>query len=97
MAVDYACANPNAAPDRAADRTQFGLGPTALTQVNQTGGATSSAGGEKVGSTCGSVGTWRSSWKCRHKRDWARTTPPKHTAKGAGGAHTPQLTGKYAK
>ena len=31
------------------------------------------------------------------KRSWARVTRKEHAAKGLEGAHTPQLTGKYAK
>jgi hypothetical protein len=31
------------------------------------------------------------------KRTWARTTRLQHKEKGGEGAHTPQLTGKYAK
>jgi 2-keto-4-pentenoate hydratase/2-oxohepta-3-ene-1,7-dioic acid hydratase in catechol pathway len=35
--------------------------------------------------------------KDEHKRTWARTTRSQHKDSGKDGAHTPQLTGKYAK
>lgn len=45
VAVVDAYANPNAAADLAVYRTQFGLGPANLTQVNQSGGAISTVAG----------------------------------------------------
>ena len=42
VAIVDAFASPNAAADLASYRTQFGLGPATLTQVNQTGGSISS-------------------------------------------------------
>lgn len=44
IAIVDAYANPNAAADLAAYRTQFGLGQATLTQVNQSGGAVLPAG-----------------------------------------------------
>ncbi|MBN9327355.1 MAG: hypothetical protein J0I87_10645, partial [Cellulomonas sp.] len=46
VAVVDAYANPNAAGDLAAYRTQFGLGTARLTQVNQTGGSISTVAGD---------------------------------------------------
>ena len=46
VAIVDAYANPDAASDLAAYRTQFGLGPASLTQVNQTGGSIGTVAGD---------------------------------------------------
>ena len=43
------------------------------------------------------VGTLKFNVKDELKRTWARTTRQQHKEAGKEGAHTPQLTGKYAK
>jgi 2-keto-4-pentenoate hydratase/2-oxohepta-3-ene-1,7-dioic acid hydratase in catechol pathway len=53
--------------------------------------------GDKIELTVEKVGTLRFTVKDELKRTWARTTRLQHKEKGAEGAHTPQLTGKYAK
>ena len=53
--------------------------------------------GDKIELTVEKVGTLRFNVKDELKRTWARTTRLQHKEKGAEGAHTPQLTGKYAK
>lgn len=53
--------------------------------------------GDKIELTVEKVGTLRFTVKDELKRTWARTTRLEHKEKGAEGAHTPQLTGKYAK
>jgi 2-keto-4-pentenoate hydratase/2-oxohepta-3-ene-1,7-dioic acid hydratase in catechol pathway len=53
--------------------------------------------GDKVELTIEKVGTLKFNVKDELKRTWARTTRSQHKDKGAEGAHTPQLTGKYAK
>ena len=53
--------------------------------------------GDKIELTVEKVGTLRFDVKDELKRTWARTTRLQHKEKGAEGAHTPQLTGKYAK
>ena len=53
--------------------------------------------GDRIELTVEKVGTLRFNVKDELKRTWARTTRLQHKEKGAEGAHTPQLTGKYAK
>jgi 2-keto-4-pentenoate hydratase/2-oxohepta-3-ene-1,7-dioic acid hydratase in catechol pathway len=53
--------------------------------------------GDKIELTVEKIGTLKFSVKDDLKRTWARTTRLQHKEKGAEGAHTPQLTGKYAK
>ncbi|MFO1085847.1 MAG: fumarylacetoacetate hydrolase family protein [Reyranellaceae bacterium] len=53
--------------------------------------------GDKIELTVEKIGTLRFNVKDDLKRTWARTTRLQHKEKGAEGAHTPQLTGKYAK
>jgi 2-keto-4-pentenoate hydratase/2-oxohepta-3-ene-1,7-dioic acid hydratase in catechol pathway len=53
--------------------------------------------GDKIELTVEKVGTLRFNVKDELKRTWARTTRLQHKESGAEGAHTPQLTGKYAK
>ena len=53
--------------------------------------------GDKIELTVEKIGTLKFSVKDELKRTWARTTRLQHKEKGAEGAHTPQLTGKYAK
>jgi 2-keto-4-pentenoate hydratase/2-oxohepta-3-ene-1,7-dioic acid hydratase in catechol pathway len=53
--------------------------------------------GDKVELTVEKVGTLHIGVKDEHKRKWARTTRLQHKEKGADGAHTPQLSGKFAK
>jgi 2-keto-4-pentenoate hydratase/2-oxohepta-3-ene-1,7-dioic acid hydratase in catechol pathway len=53
--------------------------------------------GDKIELTIEKVGTLKFNVKDELKRTWARTTRSQHKDKGAEGAHTPQLTGKYAK
>jgi 2-keto-4-pentenoate hydratase/2-oxohepta-3-ene-1,7-dioic acid hydratase in catechol pathway len=53
--------------------------------------------GDKIELTVEKIGTLKFGVKDELKRTWARTTRLQHKEKGAEGAHTPQLTGKYAK
>jgi 2-keto-4-pentenoate hydratase/2-oxohepta-3-ene-1,7-dioic acid hydratase in catechol pathway len=53
--------------------------------------------GDKIELTIEKVGTLRINVKDELKRTWARTTRLQHKERGGEGAHTPQLTGKYAK
>ena len=53
--------------------------------------------GDKVELTIEKIGTLHFNVKDELKRTWARTTRLQHKEKGGEGAHTPQLTGKYAK
>jgi 2-keto-4-pentenoate hydratase/2-oxohepta-3-ene-1,7-dioic acid hydratase in catechol pathway len=53
--------------------------------------------GDKIELTIEKVGTLKFNVKDELKRTWARTTRLQHKQSGKEGAHTPQLTGKYAK
>ncbi len=53
--------------------------------------------GDKIELTVEKIGTLSFNVKDELKRTWARTTRLQHKESGAEGAHTPQLTGKYAK
>ncbi len=53
--------------------------------------------GDKIELTIEKVGTLKFNVKDELKRTWARTTRLQHKESGKEGAHTPQLTGKYAK
>jgi 2-keto-4-pentenoate hydratase/2-oxohepta-3-ene-1,7-dioic acid hydratase in catechol pathway len=53
--------------------------------------------GDKIELTIEKVGTLKFNVKDELKRTWARTTRSQHKDAGKEGAHTPQLTGKYAK
>jgi 2-keto-4-pentenoate hydratase/2-oxohepta-3-ene-1,7-dioic acid hydratase in catechol pathway len=53
--------------------------------------------GDKIELTIEKIGTLRFNVKDELKRTWARTTRLQHKESGKEGAHTPQLTGKYAK
>jgi len=53
--------------------------------------------GDKIALTVEKVGTLRINVKDPLKRTWARTTRLEHKQAGGEGAHTPQLTGQYAK
>src|SRR5882757_458039 len=52
--------------------------------------------GDKIELTIEKVGTLKFNVKDELKRTWARTTRLQHKEGGKEGAHTPQLTGKYA-
>jgi hypothetical protein len=52
--------------------------------------------GDRIALTVEKVGTLNVSVKDPLKRTWARTTRLQHKEAGHEGAHTPQLTGKYA-
>jgi 2-keto-4-pentenoate hydratase/2-oxohepta-3-ene-1,7-dioic acid hydratase in catechol pathway len=52
--------------------------------------------GDKIELTIEKVGTLHFNVKDELKRTWARTTRLQHKESGKEGAHTPQLTGKYA-
>ena len=52
--------------------------------------------GDRIELTVEKIGTLRFNVKDELKRTWARTTRLQHKESGAEGAHTPQLTGKYA-
>jgi 2-keto-4-pentenoate hydratase/2-oxohepta-3-ene-1,7-dioic acid hydratase in catechol pathway len=52
--------------------------------------------GDKIALTVEKVGTLHINVKDPLKRTWARTTRLQHKEKGGEGAHTKQLTGKYA-
>jgi 2-keto-4-pentenoate hydratase/2-oxohepta-3-ene-1,7-dioic acid hydratase in catechol pathway len=52
--------------------------------------------GDVVELECEGLGRLRINVRDDHKRTWARTTRLEHKEKGAEGAFTPQLTGKYA-
>ena len=52
--------------------------------------------GDKIELTIEKIGTLRFNVKDELKRSWARTTRLQHKESGKEGAHTPQLTGKYA-
>ena len=52
--------------------------------------------GDKIELTIEKVGTLKFDVKDDLKRTWARTTRSQHKDDGKEGAHTPQLTGKYA-
>jgi 2-keto-4-pentenoate hydratase/2-oxohepta-3-ene-1,7-dioic acid hydratase in catechol pathway len=53
--------------------------------------------GDKIGLTIEKVGTLHINVRDDLRRTWARTTRQQHKEQGGEGAHTPQLTGKYAK
>ena len=53
--------------------------------------------GDKIELTIEKIGTLKFNVKDELKRTWARTTRLQHKESGKEGAHTPQLTGKYAK
>ena len=53
--------------------------------------------GDKIELTVEKIGTLAFTVKDELKRTWARTTRLQHKESAAEGAHTPQLTGKYAK
>jgi 2-keto-4-pentenoate hydratase/2-oxohepta-3-ene-1,7-dioic acid hydratase in catechol pathway len=53
--------------------------------------------GDKIELAVEKVGTLKFNVKDKLKRTWARTTRSQHKDKGGEGAHTPQLTGKYAR
>jgi 2-keto-4-pentenoate hydratase/2-oxohepta-3-ene-1,7-dioic acid hydratase in catechol pathway len=53
--------------------------------------------GDKIALTIDKVGTLRIDVKDPLQRTWSRTTRLQHKEAGGEGAHTPQLTGKYAK
>jgi 2-keto-4-pentenoate hydratase/2-oxohepta-3-ene-1,7-dioic acid hydratase in catechol pathway len=53
--------------------------------------------GDRIELTVEKIGTLRIGVRDDLKRTWARTTRLQHKEKGGEGAHTPQLTGKYAK
>jgi 2-keto-4-pentenoate hydratase/2-oxohepta-3-ene-1,7-dioic acid hydratase in catechol pathway len=53
--------------------------------------------GDKIELTVEKIGTLKFNVKDELKRTWARTTRLQHKESGKEGAHTPQLTGKYAK
>lgn len=53
--------------------------------------------GDRIALTIEKVGTLRVHVKDPLERTWARTTRLQHKQAGGEGAHTPQLTGKYAK
>ncbi len=52
--------------------------------------------GDKIELTVEKIGTLKFNVKDELKRTWARTTRLQHKESGKEGAHTPQLTGKYA-
>lgn len=52
--------------------------------------------GDKIELTVEKIGTLKFGVKDELKRTWARTTRLQHKESGKEGAHTPQLTGKYA-
>ena len=52
--------------------------------------------GDKIELTIEKIGTLKFNVKDELKRTWARTTRLQHKESGKEGAHTPQLTGKYA-
>jgi 2-keto-4-pentenoate hydratase/2-oxohepta-3-ene-1,7-dioic acid hydratase in catechol pathway len=52
--------------------------------------------GDRIELTIEKIGTLSFSVKDELKRTWARTTRSQHKDAGKEGAHTPQLTGKYA-
>jgi 2-keto-4-pentenoate hydratase/2-oxohepta-3-ene-1,7-dioic acid hydratase in catechol pathway len=52
--------------------------------------------GDRIELTVEKIGTLRFNVKDELKRTWARTTRLQHKESGKEGAHTPQLTGKYA-
>jgi 2-keto-4-pentenoate hydratase/2-oxohepta-3-ene-1,7-dioic acid hydratase in catechol pathway len=53
--------------------------------------------GDRIELTVEKIGTLCIGVRDDLKRTWARTTRLQHKEKGGEGAHTPQLTGKYAK
>lgn len=53
--------------------------------------------GDKIALTIEQLGTLRIDVRDPLQRTWARTTRQQHKDAGGEGAHTPQLTGKYAK
>jgi 2-keto-4-pentenoate hydratase/2-oxohepta-3-ene-1,7-dioic acid hydratase in catechol pathway len=52
--------------------------------------------GDRIELTIEKIGTLKFNVKDELKRTWARTTRLQHKESGKEGAHTPQLTGKYA-
>ena len=59
-------------------------------------GLSSFQDGDKVELECEGLGRLTFNVKDEHKRTWSRDTRLEHHDKGLQGAHTPQLTGKYA-
>lgn len=52
--------------------------------------------GDEVEMECEGLGKLKINIRDDLKRTWARVTRKQHSAKGLSGAHTPQLTGKFA-
>ncbi|MCW5744592.1 MAG: fumarylacetoacetate hydrolase family protein [Alphaproteobacteria bacterium] len=61
------------------------------------GGLNAFMDGDRIELTVEKVGTLHITVQDALKRTWARTTRLQHKQKGGEGAHTPQLTGKYAR